>query len=353
MTFDEKYEAVKRRDTSYEGIFFLGVKTTGIFCRPGCRARTPKPENVTFFSSPEEALLHGFRPCKLCHPMQPAQDTPGFVAALLKDLNREPFLRIRDRDLRERGLEPARVRRWFKKHHGMTFQAYQRMLRINTAFRKLEAGHSVTDTAFDVGFESLSGFNQRFQSVFGNSPGGEVPRQVINIQRLSAPLGPMYACATQEGICLLEFTNRRMLETEFTDLEKRLHAVILPGENPLFAQLKVELREYFAGARKRFEIPLHTPGSPFHRQVWEELTKIPFGETRTYGEQARQLGNPKAVRAVATANGKNRIALIIPCHRVIGKGGSLTGYAGGLARKRWLLNHERLHSGQKELPFVK
>jgi len=344
MTFEEKYEAVKRRDTSYEGVFFLGVKTTGIFCRPGCRARTPRPENITFFSSPEEALSHGFRPCKLCQPMQPAHDTPTFVEALLKDLQADPFLRIRDQDLRERGLDPARVRRWFKRQHRMTFQAYQRMLRINTAFRKLEEGISVTDAAFDVGFESLSGFNQRFQSVFGGTPRQEPTREVIDIKRLSTPLGPMYACATKQGVCLLEFTSRRMLETEFADLEKRLNAVILPGENPHFDPLKTQLEEYFAGARKSFEVPLHTPGSPFHQRVWAELKKIPFGQTRSYGQQARQLGKPKAVRAVATANGKNRIALLIPCHRVVGKDGSLKGYAGGLARKRWLLNHECIHS---------
>lgn len=353
MTFEEKYEAVKRRDTSYEGLFFLGVKTTGIFCRPGCRARTPKPENVIFFPNPEEAILNGFRPCKVCHPMEPAQGTPSYIESLIEDLNQDPYLRIRDQDLRDRGLEPAKVRRWFKKHHGMTFQGYQRMLRINTAFKKLEEGSSVTHTAYEVGFESLSGFNDRYQSVFGGSPGKSNDKQVLNIKRLATPLGPMYACASKAGLCLLEFTNRRMLETEFADLEKRLDAVILPGENSHIDQVESELREYFEGKRQQFDVALDTPGSPFLIEVWEELKRIPFGQTRSYGEQAQLLGNPKAVRAVASANGKNRIAIVIPCHRVIGKDGSLTGYAGGLARKRWLLNHERVQSGQKELPFEK
>ncbi len=351
MTFQEKYDAVVRRDASYEGQFYLGVKTTGVFCRPGCRARTPKAENVTFFSSPEEAILHGFRPCKVCKPMKVAQNTPVHIHHLIAELDQAPMLRIRDQDLRDRGLEPAQIRRWFKKHHGMTFQAYQRMLRLNFAFQELEQGGSVTDIAFDSGFESLSGFNDRFRSVFGTSPGNNNRKQVLQIQRLVSPLGPMYACASYKGVCLLEFTNRRMLETEFADLEKRLNAVILPGKNPHLDQLEQELELYFRGNLKAFQVPLHAPGTPFQKRVWDALLEIPYGRTRSYGEQAQFLGKPAAVRAVASANGQNRIAIVIPCHRVLGKNGNLTGYAGGLARKRWLLNHERIHSGQKELPF--
>ena len=164
----------------------------------------------------------------------------------------------------------------------------------------------------------------------------------------------MFACATKLGICLLEFTNRKMLETEFKDLTKRLNAVILPGENPHLTQVQTELKEYFEGKRKDFSIPLHTPGTDFQQAVWEILKEIPFGETRSYKQQASKLNNPKGVRAVASANGMNRVAIVIPCHRVIGENGDLTGYAGGLARKKWLLDHEAKHSEravQQELKF--
>ena len=151
----------------------------------------------------------------------------------------------------------------------------------------------------------------------------------------------MFACATEKGLCLLEFTNRKMLETEFKDLSKRLNAVILPGKNTHLDQTEVQLKEYFEGNRKNFSIPLHTPGTAFQNKVWETLQTIPYGETLSYEQMAIKTGNPKAVRAVGTANGFNRISVIIPCHRVIGKNGHLTGYGGGLERKKWLLDFEK------------
>ncbi|MFT6655416.1 MAG: AraC family transcriptional regulator of adaptative response [Marinomonas primoryensis] len=153
----------------------------------------------------------------------------------------------------------------------------------------------------------------------------------------------MFVCATDDGICLLEFVDRRMLETEFEDLQRRLKAPIVAGENAHTKQLKQELEEYFLGSRQVFTVPLQTPGTDFQNGVWQALGTIPYGETASYQEQATRLNNPKAVRAVARANGMNRIAIVIPCHRVIGKDGSLTGYAGGLERKRWLLDHEKAH----------
>ena len=251
-------------------------------------------------------------------------------------------------------IEPNQIRRWFKKHHGITFHAFQRMLRINSAFQKISSGDSITETAFDTGYESLSGFNDGFQSIFGLSPSNCKDKSIINITRFTTPLGPMFACATEQGICLLEFTNRRMLENEFKDLCKRLNAVILPGKNPYLDQAQMEIQEYFKGKRKNFSVPLHTPGTAFQQSVWEILNDIPYGETRSYKQQSIKLGKPEAIRAVASANGMNRVAIIIPCHRVIGEDGNLTGYAGGLARKKWLLDHERKFSGksvQGEIEF--
>jgi AraC family transcriptional regulator of adaptative response/methylated-DNA-[protein]-cysteine methyltransferase len=340
LTFQDKYQAILDKDASYEGIFITAVKTTGIFCRPSCTARKPKKENVTFYDSINEAILNGFRPCKVCKPMEQADETPEYVQKILKELGDDPFLKLKDWDLKLRGIEPNTIRRWFKQHYNMTFHAYQRMLRINTAFNKISKGQKVTDAAYDVGFESLSGFNSSYQSIFGKPPSKSEDKNIINIIRLTTPLGPMFGCATSNGVCLLEFTNRKMLETEFKDLQKRLNAVILPGKNEHLIQLQKEIAEYFDGKRKTFTVPLETPGTVFQNEVWGNLKKIPYGQTISYQELAIRQNNPKAVRAVASANGYNRIAIIIPCHRVIGKDGSLTGYAGGLERKKWLLDFE-------------
>jgi AraC family transcriptional regulator of adaptative response/methylated-DNA-[protein]-cysteine methyltransferase len=340
LTFEEQYQAIVRKDVTYEGVFYTAVKTTGIFCRPTCTARKPKPENVEFFPLAKTAILHGYRPCKRCKPLEEPGATPDYIQALLQELREDPELKLRDTDLRARDIEPSQIRRWFNKEHGMTFQAYQRMMRLNSAYHHITNGHSVTDAAFGNGYESLSGFNERFKQIFQGNPSDQNGKQVIHIDRIVTPLGPMYACATAAGICLLEFTDRRMLETEFKDLRKRLDAVILPGTNAHLQQLRTELSAYFAGTLQQFSVALHTPTTPFRQQVWHELQTIPYGTTRSYKEQAIRIGKPKAVRAVASANGHNRVAIVIPCHRVIGSDGSLTGYAGGLARKQWLLDLE-------------
>ena len=236
----------------------------------------------------------------------------------------------------------------------MTFHSYQRLLRINLAYNQIKGGNSVTTTAFGLGYESLSGFNEGWQNIFGKPPKNIKEKSVINIIRFTTILGPMFACATDKGLCLLEFTDRRMLETEFQDLCKRLNAVILPGKNKFLDLVQTQVSEYFEGKRKDFSIPLHTPGTEFQQSVWKVLQQIPYGETWSYIEQAIKLNKPKAVRAVANANGNNRIAFVIPCHRVIGSNGDLTGYGGGLGRKKWLLQLERKNSGkviQKEIAF--
>ncbi len=169
---------------------------------------------------------------------------------------------------------------------------------------------------------------------------------MIKLTKIETPLGEMVAGATDEGVCLLEFNDRRMLPTEYKDLEKRLKTTFENGENRHLKTLKKQLKEYFTGQRKDFTIPLVTPGTDFQQAVWKELQNIKFGETRSYQEQAIALHSPESVRAVANANGMNRISIVIPCHRVIGSNGSLTGYGGGLKRKKWLLDHEKKYSGK-------
>lgn len=335
------YQALVDRNEQYIGTVYIGVKTTGIFCLPTCTARNPKLENVEFYTEAKELLQNGYRPCKICKPTEHAHQPPADVLEAMQMVKARPAEKLRDYELRQRGLSPEKIRRWFKKHHGVTFQAYQRMVRINSAFQSLKKGKSVTTSAYDAGYESLSGFAYTFKKMLGGSPEESKDKAVILISRLTSPLGPMYACATAKGICLLEFTDRRMLETEFRDLQKHLDAVILAGENEHIRQLKEELEEYFAGVRRDFTVPLHAPGTSFQQSVWDALQQIPYGATRSYQEQAAVLQRPEAVRAVASANGHNRIAILIPCHRVIGKDGKLTGYGGGLERKRRLLEHEK------------
>jgi len=335
------YKALVDKDVSYEGTFIAAVKTTGIFCRPTCTARKPKKENVEFYSTTKEAILKGYRPCKVCNPLEKLGETPNYIKNILKELNDNPSLKFKDWDLTQQGVEPSKIRRWFLKNHGITFQAYQRMYRINSAFKKIQNGEPVTSVAFDTGYESLSGFTDSFKSIFGVSPSNSKDKQIINITRLETPLGTMFACAAEQGICLLEFTDRKMLETELKSLAKQLNANIIQGANKHFDLLRRQLDEYFEGKRKEFTIQLFTPGTEFQQSVWKVLQTIPYGSTYSYKQQAIALKKPDAFRAVANANGMNRISIIITCHRVIGEDGNLIGYGGGLWRKKWLLDLEK------------
>lgn len=204
----------------------------------------------------------------------------------------------------------------------------------------------ITDLAFDNGFESLSGFSESFKKIIGTSPGKAAGKNIINITQITTPLGPMLAGATDEGICHFDFMERRMLETILKRITRLLQATLVVGEHPHFQVLKAQMDEYFAGSRQQFDLPLHLVGTPFQKQVWQELVRIPYASTRSYKEQSVALGKLSAIRAVAGANGENGIAIIVPCHRVIGESGHLTGYGGGLWRKKWLLEHEAKHAGK-------
>ncbi|MFC2084693.1 bifunctional transcriptional activator/DNA repair enzyme AdaA [Bacteroidota bacterium] len=334
------YNALLRKDGHFEGVFFVGVKSTGIFCRPTCTARKPKRKNVEFFSSIKEALYNGYRPCKICSPLEYKGDIPVWLKSLITEIESNPGIRIKDSDLKSRGIDPNRVRRWFKKNHGMTFQTYLRTLRISNAFGRIKYGEKVVEAAFDSGYESLSGFGDSFRKTTGFSPNKSVYNQLIMVTRILTPLGPMLAGATDKGICLLEFIDRRMLETQLNRLRKLFKAEFAPGHSIHFDELNKQLKEYFEGKRKKFSLPLEVSGTSFQEKTWSALMTIPYGATKSYKEQAQSVKAPKAVRAVARANGDNRIAIIIPCHRVIGSNGQLVGYGGGLWRKQYLLNLE-------------
>jgi len=341
LSFDQMYQASYEKNSDFEGVFWMAVKTTGIFCRPTCTARKPKPENVEFFDNTKDAIQKGYRPCKVCKPLVNPDETPLDIRKLLIELSENPGLKVKDVDLVERGLQPATVKRWFLKYHGMTFHAFQRTFKINSAFKKLQQGENVLDVALENGYESLSGFNDRFKNVFGVSPKNSKMEKIVDLKRIETPLGTMIACANENGICMLEFSDRKSLSKELEDISKYFKANIVQGENPHFKTLKKELEEYFERKRFDFTVPLAPVGTDFQKNVWEILRTIPYGTTRSYQQQADILGNPKAVRAVANANGLNKISIIIPCHRVIGTNGRLTGYSGGIWRKQKLLELEK------------
>ena len=347
LTTEIMYKALVEKDVTFEGTFFAAVKTTGIFCRPTCTARKPKAENVEFFNTTKEAILKGYRPCKVCSPLEKIGETPGYIKDLLNELHADPSIKFKDWNLNERGIEPSKLRRWFLKNHGITFHAYQRMFRINSAFKKIQGGESVTSVAFDTGYESLSGFTDSFKSIVGVSPSKSKENHLINISRIETPLGTMYACAVEQGVCMLEFTDRKMLETELKTIAKSLNATIIQGTNKHFDLLRQQLEEYFDGRRKVFTVPLCPVGTDFQQSVWLSLQTIPYGTTCSYKQQAASMNKQTAIRAVANANGMNKISILIPCHRVIGENGNLTGYGGGIWRKKWLLDMEKKNVGLK------
>jgi AraC family transcriptional regulator, regulatory protein of adaptative response / methylated-DNA-[protein]-cysteine methyltransferase len=337
----EMQRAYQASDAGYDGIFFLGVRTTGIFCKPSCRARKPLPKNVEYFGSVKDATFAGYRPCKRCRPLAANGTPPNWVQKLLGRIEATPDGRLRDGNLRAMGVDPARARRYFRKHYGMSFHAWQRGRRMGQAFAEIRNGSAVDRAALDHGYASGSGFREAFGKLFGEAPKQAAASDCIYLSWVESPLGPLVVGANSAGVCLLEFSDRRMLETQFKSLRARFKAPILPGDNRHLAKLRSELAEYFSGTRRGFTVPLVYPGTPFQEKVWRNLLKIPYGETRSYEDMARAAGSPKAVRAVGTANGSNRIAIVIPCHRVVNKGGKLGGYGGGLWRKQWLLDLEQ------------
>jgi AraC family transcriptional regulator of adaptative response/methylated-DNA-[protein]-cysteine methyltransferase len=338
------YRALVRHDGNYEGIFFVGVTSTGIFCRPTCRVRTPKRENVEFFASAPDALHAGFRPCRRCRPLDHGHKPPEVVEKLLTAVEEDPSARLRDADLERRGIDPSTARRAFMRYCGMTFHAYHRARRMGLALTGVRKGTSMLDLQLDHGFESPSGFRTAFKGLLGTAPSRSGEVDCLYARWLETPLGPMLALADDRGLALLEFVDRRGLERELKTLQRKLKRPILPGDNPHLDQIERELNAYFSGRSLAFETPTVLAGSPFQRAVWNALAEIPPGATRSYAEIAAAVGEPRAVRAVGRANGDNKLCIIVPCHRVIGADGTLTGYGGGLWRKQWLLDHERTHT---------
>jgi AraC family transcriptional regulator, regulatory protein of adaptative response / methylated-DNA-[protein]-cysteine methyltransferase len=340
------YAALLARDLAYDGHVFVCVTTTGVFCRLTCPARKPKFENTRFFSSIPACLDAGFRPCLRCRPLDRAREREPLVAALLDQLDEDPDRTWSEDDLVAMALDPSTVRRAFKRHLGMTFLDLARLRRTGRGLDRLAIGDTVIEAQIEAGFDSGSGFREAVTRLIGECPAALKGRELLRADWIETPVGAMLAVADQHALHLLEFFDRKALSTELARLRTTTRSSIAFGRLPPIDLIEAELRTYFEGRSASFSTPLALHGSPFTRKTWNVLRTIPPGVTCSYAQVAAALGQPTAVRAVARANGANQIAIVIPCHRVVGSDGALTGYGGGLWRKRWLIKHEHRSTNQ-------
>ena len=337
---DTLYRALLARDAAFEGRAYVGVTSTGIFCRLTCPARKPLQKNCVFMASAAACLQAGFRACLRCHPLgEIAPPHARLIAALAAD----PGRRWSEADVAAAGLDPSTLRRAFKRQFGMTFLEMARMARLKAGAQALRGGGKVIDAQLEAGFESASGFRAAFARLLGHSPAlmaaATLPAAPPHLTAdwIDTPLGGMIAVTDARALHLLEFTGRRALGGELRRLSGMVRGSIGLGRTAVTDHAEAQLEAYFAGRSADFSVPMVLHGSAFARAVWAQLRAIPVGQTRSYGQIATLIGRPEAARAVAQANGANQIALMIPCHRVIGADGALTGYGGGLWRKDKLI----------------
>lgn len=342
QTDSDRYDILASHHGGFSDAFFVGVTSTGIFCRIGCPARLPKRENCEFYDSAAEALAAGFRACKRCHPASHAGEASVTVKHLIAAIENNPEKRWNEGDIKALGIDPSTARRQFKKRFGLTFTQYARARRLGAAAQGLNKGETVINTQLNAGYESASGFRTAFAKTFGAAPAKANTRPLF-IEWLSTPLGPMFAVCDEASLYMLEFTTRKNMDRGFEKLRKVHKRAVIPGRTEITDQIEAELKAYFGGTLTAFKTPLVPTGTEFQNKVWRALQDIPYGESCAYTDLAVAVGNEKAVRAVASSNANNGLALIIPCHRVIAKGGALGGYAGGLDKKQWLLDHEKSH----------
>jgi AraC family transcriptional regulator, regulatory protein of adaptative response / methylated-DNA-[protein]-cysteine methyltransferase len=345
---DERWAAFLARDASYDGQFFVGVRTTGIYCRPSCPARRPKRGHISFYDTAVEAERAGFRACKRCKPDQPslAEHYAGKVAEacrLIETAEEEPSLDVLARKV---GLSPYHFHRIFKSILGVTPKAYAMAQRNKRVREELPRRASVTEAIYGAGFNSNGRFYATSSEVLGMSPsefrsGG--PNAEIKFAIGKSSLGRVLVAASDKGVCAIFFGDDA--GDLARDLDKQFPRSRLVGDDPAFDNLVAKVIEFVEDPRTGFDLPLDIRGTAFQHRVWDALRRIPIGSTASYSEVAKAIGAPNAVRAVARACATNRIAVAIPCHRVIGSDGSLTGYAGGIERKRALLAKEAKSRG--------
>ncbi len=339
------WRAIEKRDTTYDGLFYYGVRTTGVYCRPSCASRQPKRENVLFFSLPEAARQAGFRACLRCHPDEavihdPQAELTQSLCRLIDQHLEEPlnFAALSA----EMKLSQFHLQRLFKKLMGITPRQYAEARRAELFKTRVKAGKSVTEAMYESGYGSSSRLYEKAASQLGMTPsiyrkGGKGMK--IRYTIAECPLGQLMVAVTDKGICSVTLgeSDSKMIDqlrVEFSQAE------IARDESTLRSQINM-LLTHLAGQEPHPDLPLDVQGTAFQKRVWEELRRIPYGETASYGEIARRIGRPSAVRAVARACATNPAALVTPCHRVVRENGDLGGYRWGVGRKRQLLEKEK------------
>lgn len=336
ITDDERWQIALAKDRRFDGAFVTGVHSTGIYCRPSCPARAPLRKNVRFYATPADAENAGLRPCKRCSPKTQSAEEACVLAAIAA-IRAEGAMTLEAlADLT--GYTPTHFQRLFKRTVGMSPAAFARAIREERVRDGLSMGQTVTQALSNAGYAGSKQFYAETKGRLGMAPsdwskGGA--GRVVHWAVLPTSLGPMLVAATEKGVCCLAFgEGEAALRARFPRAE-----LLAAGDDfrELFAQVVAAVEQPGPGSAA---IPLDVKGTAFQQRVWEELRRIPHGETRSYGELAAALGNPKASRAVGGANGANNVAVLIPCHRVIAADGSLGGYAYGLAIKAELLRRE-------------
>ena len=332
----DAWEAFERRDRSWDGRVIGAVRTTGIYCKPSCPAKRPKRENVQFFATAGDARAAGFRPCLRCKPDEVGRDREAVAKAVTLIESAEDMLTL-DQLAQAVGYAPHHFQRLFKRDLGVSPADYARAVRAKRAEKHLKENDRVTDAIYDSGYSAPSRFYADAKERLGMTPsawrdGGR--GETIRWTTFDGPLGPMLIAATSKGICRLTFNDSE-------DSLRRLfpNATIVEDQGGMREMVEAALTAIERPAMAR-ELPIDVAGTAFQEAVWRELRKIPLGETRSYAEIAAAIGQPKAVRAVGTANGDNHVSVLIPCHRVIRSDGTLGGYGGGLPNKKKLLAAE-------------
>lgn len=337
LTDDERWRIALAKDRRFDGVFVTGVHSTGIYCRPSCPARAPKRENVRFYASCEAAESAGLRACKRCAPDQQSREEAAVLAALKVLREAEETVSL-ERLGNLTDYSPTHFQRIFTRAVGLSPAAYQRALRRERAEEALADGGSVTEAIYEAGYGAPSRFYEgRKDSGMSASDwkdGGK--GRTVHWSVIATTLGEMLVAATDKGVCCLSFNEgEEELRARFPKAD-----LVEAGEEfrALFERVTEAVEEPQTATTA--DIPLDVKGTAFQQKCWEALRQIPAGETRSYGEQAAMLGNPKASRAVGSANGANNIAVLIPCHRVIAADGGLGGYAYGTEIKAELLKRE-------------
>ena len=278
----------------------------------------------------------GFRACKICKPLG-----DHALAALVNKMKSDPERIWREKDFIDEGFEPRTLRRQVEALYGIKLSELTRGIRIKSAMEDLERGQKVVDGQLAAGFSSAQGFRDAFLAIIGLRPSDFRENARFLVSWLETPIGDMIAIADDEALQVLEFTDRKKLSEELKRFHQNVDGDLGFGRTKIHEQTERELSEFFAGNRARFDVPIVLHGEGFTKAVWQALREIPAGQTRSYAELAASIGKPKAFRAVANANARNQIAIIVPCHRVIGADGKLAGYAGGVWRKEKLLEIEK------------